>query len=104
MSERGLRIILIVLAAFHVALGAYMVIDSGGFFDRVGQYGIRNDHYTGDLAAVYLGYGAALAFAATRPRWRAPLLLFAALWYGAHAVNHLFDIEEAESDARGISD
>jgi hypothetical protein len=104
MSERGLRIVFIVLAGFHLALGAYMVIDPGGFFDRIGQYAIRNDHYVGDLGAVYLGYGAALALAIARPRWRAPLLVFGALWYGAHAVNHLFDIDEAESDARGITD
>jgi hypothetical protein len=104
MSERGLRIVFIVLAGFHVALGAYMLIDPGGFFDRIGQYAIRNDHYVGDLGAVYVGYGAALALAIARPRWRAPLLVFGALWYAAHAVNHLFDINEAESDARGIGD
>jgi hypothetical protein len=104
MSERGLRIVFLVLAGFHLALGAYMVIDPGGFFDRIGQYAARNDHYIGDLGAVYLGYGAVLALAANRPRWRAPLLVFGALWYGAHAVNHLFDIDQAESDARGITD
>jgi hypothetical protein len=104
MSERSLRIVFIVLAAFHVALGLYMLVDPGGFFDRIGQYAIRNDHYVGDLGAVYLGLGVALALAVSRPAWRAPLLVFAALWYGAHAVNHLFDIDEAESDARGISD
>jgi hypothetical protein len=104
MSERSLRIVFIVLAAFHVALGLYMLVDPGGFFDRIGQYAIRNDHYVGDLGAVYLGFGAALALAVTRPAWRAPLLMFAALWYGAHAVNHLFDIDEARSDARGAAD
>jgi hypothetical protein len=27
-----------------------------------------------------------------------------AIWYGVHAVNHLFDIGEAESSARGAID
>jgi len=104
MSERSLRIVFIVLATFHLAFGLYMLIDPGGFFDRIARYGDRNDHYIGDLGTVYLAYGAALALAVGRPTWRAPVLVVLALWYGAHAVNHLFDIGEAESDARGIRD
>jgi hypothetical protein len=104
MSERGLRIVLLAVALPHLALGAYMIIDPGGFFDRIGQYGIRNDHYIGDLATVYLAFGAASALAIAKPSWRAPILLALALWYGAHAVNHLFDIDEAQSDGAGIRD
>jgi hypothetical protein len=27
-----------------------------------------------------------------------------AIWFGLHALNHVFDIDEARSDARGIFD
>ena len=39
-----------------------------------------------------------------RPTWRVPLLVLGAAWYGLHALNHLFDVGEARSDARGIAD
>jgi hypothetical protein len=42
--------------------------------------------------------------AALRPAWRAPILYLGALWYALHALNHLFDIDEARSDARGAAD
>ena len=33
-----------------------------------------------------------------------PVLALGALWYGLHAVNHVFDVGQARSDARGIFD
>ncbi len=32
------------------------------------------------------------------------MLALGALWYGLHAINHVFDVGEARSDARGIFD
>ncbi len=96
---------LIAFGAINLLLGAVMAIAPGTFFDEIGPYGARNDHYLGDVAAFYLAAGGCLLIAANRPAWREPLLVMAAVWYGLHAINHLFDIgENNESDARGVVD
>lgn len=104
MSEPTLRAVLYAVAALQLALGGLMAIDPGTFFEEIGQYGVRNDHYIGDNATIYLAAGAGVLIAARRPSWRVPILVVGALWYGLHALNHLADIGEASSDARGIFD
>jgi hypothetical protein len=104
MSEGILRAGLHVLGGITLATGIFIAVAPGTFFDEIGQYGVRNDHYLGDVAAFYLAAGAGFLIAARRPSWRVPMLVLGAVWYGLHAFNHLFDIGEAESDARGIAD
>lgn len=104
MSERGLRAALIAIGAFHLALGALALIAPETFFERVGEYAPRNDHYIGDVGAFYAASGIALLLAVHRPGWRVPLLVTGAIWYALHALNHAFDTGVAESTARGISD
>jgi hypothetical protein len=104
MSERALRIVLGVIAAYHVVTGGLALLAPGTFFDEIGQYGVENSHYVGDVGAFVLAFGVALAIAVVRPAWRAPLLWLGALWYGFHAINHVFDTGEAKSDARGWTD
>lgn len=104
MSERALRIVLGVIAAYHVVTGGLALVAPDAFFDEIGMYGIENSHYVGDVGAFMLAFGVALAIAVVRPSWRAPLLWLGALWYGFHAVNHAFDTGEARSDERGWGD
>lgn len=104
MSEKVLRAILLAVAAYHVLTGALALLDPGAFFDEIGRYGIENSHYVGDNGAFVLAYGVAIGAAASRPSWRAPLLWLGALWYGLHAVNHVFDTEEARTTVRGWVD
>ncbi len=105
MSESTMRIGLLFFGGVNVVLGLLMVFAPETFFDEIGPYGIRNDHYIGDTGTFHLAAGAALLLAVQKPEWRQGLLVFAALWYGFHAVNHLFDIgENNEGDARGIVD
>lgn len=104
IGERALRAILLVVAAYHVITGALALLDPGAFFDEIGRYGIENSHYVGDNGAFVLAFGLAIGAAASRPSWRAPLLWLGALWYGLHAVNHVFDTEEARTTARGWAD
>jgi hypothetical protein len=104
VTEPALRATLWVLAAVQVVLGLLMFLAPGTFFDEIGQYGVRNDHYIGDVGSFYLASGFGLAMAATRPSWRVPILTVGAVWYGLHALNHVFDIGEASSDARGAFD
>ena len=86
------------------SLGALMAFAPGTFFEEVGRYGARNDHYIGDGAAFYLAAGVGLLVAARRADWRVPILVVGAVWYGLHALNHFADIGEASSDARGTFD
>ena len=104
MTERALKAVLVVIAAYHVVTGALALLAPGTFFDQIGHYGAENLHYVGDVGAFTLAFGVALAIAVVRPAWRAPLLWLAALWYGLHAINHAFDTGEAKSEARGWSD
>jgi hypothetical protein len=104
VRERELRAVLVAIGGFHLALGILALVAPGAFFSEVGHYGLRNDHYVGDVGAFYAASGIALLIAIGKPSWRAPLLATGALWYGLHALNHLFDVGEARSDARGIAD
>ena len=99
-----MRVTILALGLFHAAVGLWQLIAPASFFDQIGRYGVENTHYVGDIGAFVLAYGIALLLAAGRPSWRVPLLAVGALWYGFHALNHLFDIDEARSDARGAAD
>jgi hypothetical protein len=104
MTERALKAVLVVVAAYHVVTGFLALVAPDTFFEEIGQYGIENSHYVGDVGAFVLAFGVALGIAVVRPAWRAPLLWLGALWYGFHAINHAFDTGEARSEGRGWAD
>lgn len=104
MTERALRVVLAVVAAYHVVTGAMALVAPDTFFDEIGMYGVENSHYVGDVGAFMLAFGVALAIAVVRPSWRASLLWLGAFWYGFHAINHAFDTGEARSEGRGWGD
>jgi hypothetical protein len=104
IGERTLKAVLAFIAAYHVALGLLQLVAPGTFFDEIGNYGIENSHYIGDVGAFTLAFGVAVGVAVVRPGWRAPLLWLGAFWYGFHAINHAFDTDEAGSEARGWAD
>ncbi len=95
-TRRALPAVLLILGVSQLALGLWMVISPGSFYDALGPFGDRNDHYLADVATFYLALGAAALVAARRPGWRLPVLGFAAIQYTLHAVNHLVDIGEAD--------
>jgi hypothetical protein len=105
MSERTMRIGLIFFGALNLVTGALLLFAPDYFFDNIGPYGVENEHYLGDAGAFYLAIGTGLLVAVRRPSWRVPLLVVSAIWFGFHAINHAFDIDENNrSDARGIGD
>lgn len=104
MTERALKAVLAVVAAYHVVTGALALVAPDTFFDEIGRYGFENSHYVGDVGAFILAFGIALSISVVRPSWRAPLLWLGALWYGLHAINHAFDTDEARSEGRGWAD
>jgi hypothetical protein len=104
LSEPTLRLVIGALGAFHILLGLYQLFFGASFYSRIGTYGRENVHYVGDVGAFTIAFGVALVLAVGRPSWRTPVLAVGALWYGFHAFNHLFDIDEARSNARGVLD
>jgi hypothetical protein len=103
-SERTLRILFAVLAAYHLALGLWMTASPGTFYDVVGPFGTRNDHYLRDVATFYLAFAAGLGIAVRRPSWRVPVVAVVALQYLFHVVNHVVDISKASPGWVGPAD
>jgi hypothetical protein len=96
-----MRVLLLVFALGQLVLGALLWLTPGFFFDEIGPYGERNDHYMGDLATWYLALGAVTLVAVTRPSWRLPVLALAFIQYALHSVNHLIDVSEADPEWLG---
>ena len=93
---RFMRILLIVFAIAQLALGLTLWLAPGFFYDEIGPYGPRNDHYMADLATFYLALGAAALVAVRRASWRVPVLALALIQYALHSLNHLIDIGESD--------
>jgi hypothetical protein len=91
-----MRALLTAFAAVQVLTGALLWLTPGFFHDEIGPYGVRNDHYMGDLATWYLALGAAAFAAVRRTGWRVPVLAMAFLQYALHTLNHLIDVSEAD--------
>ncbi len=104
MSEREFRWALVFPAAYLLITGVMALVAPGTFFDQIGKYGVENSHYVGDVGAFTAAAGIGVLIAIWTPSWRVPLLWVGAAWFGLHALNHVFDIGEAKSDARGITD
>jgi hypothetical protein len=104
MTESAMRLTLILAGAVNLALGLLALIAPDTFFGDIGRYGIENSHYVGDIGTFTAASGVGLLLAVNRPSWRPPLLWVGVIWFGLHALNHLFDIGEARSDFRGALD
>lgn len=80
----------------QLVLGGLLWLAPELFYEQIGPYGPRNDHYMGDLATWYLALGAASLVAVRRRAWRLPVLAIALAQYALHSLNHLLDISEAD--------
>lgn len=95
---------LLAFGVYQIALGLFMVVAPGTFFDELAAFGTRNDHYIQDLATFELPLGVLFLVAALRPSWRIPALAFGVLHWALHAVSHLLDIGDADPDWLGPFD
>jgi peptidoglycan/LPS O-acetylase OafA/YrhL len=93
---RFMRLLLIVFAAGQLILGLLLWLTPGFFYDEIGPYPPRNDHYMADLATFYLALGAVALASVARERWRVPVLTLALVQYGLHSLNHLIDIGDSD--------
>jgi len=91
-----MRPALLAFAAASLVQGLVLALAPGAFYDAIAGFGARNDHFLRDNAAFYLAAAPALAVAAGRPSWRAPVLALVALQFALHALNHLLDIGDAD--------
>ncbi len=95
---------MLALGVYELALGAWMALSPGSFFERAGPFGVRNDHYLRDMASWELALGLVALLAASRERWRVPVLALAAIHFGLHALNHLLDVGDADPGWVGPAD
>ena len=72
-------------------IGLFMMLAPGPFFETLGQFGVRNDHYIFDNATFELPLGVLLLAAVRWPTWRVPALAFATLHWSLHALSHILD-------------
>ena len=93
--------LLVVFGITQLALGLFLALAPGTFFDAIGPFGTRNDHYMRDLATFYIALGVAGLVAVRRPGWRVPVLALATIEFVLHAINHLADIGEADPKWNG---
>jgi hypothetical protein len=96
-----MKLLLLVFALGQLVLGALLWLTPGFFFDEIGPYGMRNDHYMGDLATWYLALGGVALVAVRNPSWRLPVLVLAFIQYALHSFNHLLDVGEADPEWLG---
>jgi hypothetical protein len=101
MRRDRLGVLLLLFGASQLVLGLTMAFAPGFFFDDVGPYAPRNDHYIRDVATLYLALGGVALVAWRRASWRVPVLAFALAQYVLHAVNHLVDVNGADPKALG---
>jgi uncharacterized membrane protein len=96
-----MKALLAVFGAVQLVLGLLLWLTPGFFFDEIGPYGVRNDHYMGDLATWYLALGAVALVSVRRAAWRLPVLALAFIQYALHSVNHLIDVGDAHPEWLG---
>jgi hypothetical protein len=101
MNEARMRTVLLVAAAYHLLLGAYMFFAPGSFYDVLGEFPPENDHYIRDVATLYIALGVVLYVSSRRPSWRVPILSFAVLQYLIHVLVHVIDVDDAASEGKG---
>jgi Na+/H+-dicarboxylate symporter len=104
MNEARLRTVLMVVAVYHLLLGALMIFAPGAFYDSLGKFPPKNEHYIKDVSTFYIAMGVVVFISVRRRSWRVPVLVFITLEYAIHTLNHLVDVGKAGSDFTGWFD
>lgn len=102
--EALIRFGLVSFGVIQLAIAALQVFAPGTFFEEIGPFGERNDHYIADGAAFVAGPAIAALLAVRRPSWHLPVLVVITAQTGLHALNHLVDIGEADPEWIGVAD
>ncbi|ULE34923.1 hypothetical protein [Mycobacterium sp. IDR2000157661] len=92
------EVTLIAFGVYALAIGLFMIVAPGTFFDTLGAFGVRNDHYIFDNASFEVPQGLMLLAAVRWPSWRVPALAFATVHWALHSISHLVDPHHAAGD------
>jgi hypothetical protein len=95
------EVTLIVFGLYALTIGLFMLFAPGAFFDTLGTFGVRNDHYIFDNATFEIPQGLMLLAAIRWPSWRVPALSFATLHWALHALSHTIDPHHGAGDVIG---
>ncbi|SEH57848.1 hypothetical protein SAMN04489835_1647 [Mycolicibacterium rutilum] len=95
---RFVEVTLIVFGVYALGVGLFMLFAPGAFFDTLGTFGVRNDHYIFDNATFEIPQGLLLLAAVRRPTWRVPALAFATVHWALHSISHLIDPHHGAGD------
>jgi peptidoglycan/LPS O-acetylase OafA/YrhL len=104
LGERALVAGLLVFGLPSLLLGLAMAFAPAAFFEFVGPYGIRNDHYIRDTASFQIALALLLLFAVRLRPWRTPALVANAVQWGLHTISHLIDVENGDPTWIGYFD
>jgi hypothetical protein len=92
------EVTLIVFGLYALTVGLFMIVAPGAFFDTLGNFGVRNDHYIFDNGTFEVPQGLMLLAAVRWPTWRTPALAFATVHWALHALSHLIDPHHGAGD------
>ena len=95
------EVTLIVFGVYALGLGLFMMFFPGMFFDTLGTFGVRNDHYIFDNATFEIPQGLLLLAAVRRVSWRVPALAFATVHWALHSISHIVDPHHGAGDLIG---
>lgn len=103
-SQPWIRAVLGFFGVYCLALGLFVVVAPGTFYDTLGPFGARNDHYLRDYASLVFANALLLLMGLRRPGWRVPALAFTTLQWLLHGLNHLWDIGDTNPPWVGVFD
>lgn len=95
-------VVLIFFGLYSTLLGLFMLFAPGEFFDTLGAFGPRNNHYIFDNASFELPLGLLLLAAVRWTTWRTAALAFATLHWTLHALSHIVDTGHADGRLVGL--
>jgi hypothetical protein len=95
---------LVVFGLYLVAIALFAVVAPGTFFETVGPFGTRSDHYIHDVAAFQGAVGVFLLLSVREPAWRIPALVVATLQFALHTLSHLVDIGDSDPEWLGVAE
>ena len=95
-------IALLSTGAITLLTGLWAFVSPGTFYDVIAAFPPRNDHFLRDIGSFQVALGVAAVYGARRTTCRTPMLGVFTLMYALHAISHLINISDAESDALGV--
>ncbi len=95
---------LVLIAIWTLGVGLFIVVAPGVFYETLGPFGTRNDHYAIDGATFQLALGIGAVVAIRQRSWRLPVVAMVTFQNIAHAINHAVDIQKATPAWIGVLD